>query len=39
MGNKNIYGNLIDEMPQAPLRDPINRQLAIVGWQERIKSG
>jgi len=39
MGNKNIYGNLIDEMPQAPLRDPINRQSAIVGWQERIKSG
>ena len=39
MGNKNVYGNLIDEIPQAPLRDPINRQLAIVGWQERIKSG
>jgi hypothetical protein len=26
-------------MPQAPLRDPINRQLAIVGWQEQIKQG
>lgn len=39
LGNKNVYGNLLDEMPQAPLRDPINRQLAIVGWQEQIKQG
>lgn len=39
MGNKDIYGNLLKELPQAPLRDPINRQLAIVGWQERVKSG
>lgn len=39
LGNRNIYKNLLDEMPQAPLRDPINRQLAIVGWQERVKSG
>ena len=38
-GNKDIYGNLLKEMPQAPLRDPIARQLAIVGWQERIKQG
>ena len=39
MGNRNIYKNLLDEMPQAPLRDPVNRQLAIVGWQEQIKQG
>ena len=39
LGNKDVYGKLIDEMPQAPLRDPINRQLAIVGWQERVKQG
>jgi hypothetical protein len=32
IGNDNIYRNLLDEMPQAPLRDPIQRQLAIVGW-------
>ena len=38
-GNRNIYKNLLDEMPQAPLRDPIDRKLAIVGWQERIKNG
>lgn len=38
-GNRDIYGNLLKEMPEAPLRDPINRQLAIVGWQERIKQG
>lgn len=38
-GNKNIYQNLLDEMPQAPLRDPIDRKLAIVGWQEAIKQG
>jgi hypothetical protein len=31
-GNRNIYKNLLDEMPQAPLRDPIDRKLAIVGW-------
>lgn len=39
LGNRNIYQNLLDEMPQAPLRDPIDRKLAIVGWQERIKNG
>ena len=39
IGNDNIYRNLLDEMPQAPLRDPIQRQLAIVGWQDRIKNG
>lgn len=39
LGNRNIYQNLLDEMPQAPLRDPIDRKLAIVGWQERIKHG
>ena len=39
LGNRDVYGKLIDEMPQAPLRDPINRQLAIVGWQERVKNG
>lgn len=35
-GNANIYGNLLKEMPQAPLRDPIHRQLAIVGNQRVI---
>lgn len=35
-GNANIYGNLIKEMPQAPMRDPIHRQLAIVGNQRVI---
>lgn len=39
LGNRNIYGNLLDEMPQAPLRDSIDRKLAIVGWQEKIKQG
>ena len=39
LGNRNIYKNLLDEMPQAPLRDPIDRKLAIVGWQEAIKQG
>ena len=39
IGNRDIYGNLLKEMPQAPLRDPIDRKLAIVGWQERIKHG
>lgn len=39
LGNRNIYKNLLEEMPQAPLRDPIDRKLAIVGWQERIKHG
>ena len=39
IGNRNIYKNLLDEMPQAPLRDPIDRKLAIVGWQEAIKQG
>ena len=38
-GNRDIYGNLLKEMPQAPLRDPIDRKLAIVGWQEQIKQG
>jgi hypothetical protein len=38
-GNSNIYGNLLREMPQAPLRDPIDRKLAILGWQDRIKKG
>ena len=38
-GNRDIYQNLLDEMPEAPLRDPLDRKLAIVGWQERIKSG
>lgn len=39
LGNRNIYKNLLDEMPQAPLRDPVDRKLAIVGWQEAIKQG
>lgn len=38
-GNANIYGNLLKEMPQAPLRDPIDRKLAILGWQDQIKQG
>jgi len=38
-GNKDIYGNLLNEMPQAPLRDPIDRKLAILGWQDQIKQG
>lgn len=38
-GNRDIYQNLLDEMPEAPLRDPLDRKLAIVGWQERIKNG
>lgn len=38
-GNRNIYKNLLDEMPQAPLRGPIDRKLAIVGWQEQLKQG
>ena len=39
IGNRNVYKNLLEEMPQAVLRDRIDRQLAIVGWQERIKHG
>jgi len=31
-GNRDIYQNLLDEMPEAPLRDPLDRKLAIVGW-------
>ena len=38
-GNRNIYKNLADETPQASLNDPIDRKLAIVGWQEAIKQG
>jgi hypothetical protein len=31
IGNADIYKNLLAEMPQAPLRDRIDRKLAIVG--------
>ena len=36
LGNADIYKNLLAEMPQAPLRDEIDRKLAIVGDQRSI---
>ena len=36
IGNADIYKNLLAEMPQAPLRDRIDRKLAIVGDQRSI---
>lgn len=35
-GNNAIYSNLLKEMPQAPLRDPVDRKLAIMGDQRVI---
>lgn len=36
IGNADIYKNLLAEMPEAPLRDGIDRKLAIVGDQRSI---